>query len=285
MTTTSGLGRFARNPAAVVGGLLVSTFALTAILGPLLVGEDPLRQDLANNFAPPSLAHWLGTDDLGRDAFSRLVHGARISLGISLTSVLCGVGVGTTVGLVSGYYRGLVDRTLMRMVDVMLAFPDILLAIVVVATLGKGLGNTIAAVTFFAVPTFARLARGAALGVVAAEFVTAAQAVGASDARVLGRHVLPNALQPILVQATLMMGTAILIASGLSYLGLGVQPPDPEWGAMLSKGRELLRTAPVVAIAPGIAITLVVLGFSLMGDGLRDALDVRSVATVRRDRR
>jgi peptide/nickel transport system permease protein len=180
---------------------------------------------------------------------------------------------GTWVGLVSGYYGGWIDRVSMRVTDVLLAFPGILLAIVTVATLGKGLDNTIAAVAFMAAPTFARLARASALSVTGLEYVSAARALGASDARILLVHLLPNTLQPVVVHGTLMMGTAILIASGLSFLGLGVQPPDPEWGAMLSKGRELVRTAPVAAVAPGLAITLVVLGFSLMGDGLRDALD------------
>jgi peptide/nickel transport system permease protein len=167
----------------------------------------------------------------------------------------------------------------MRATDVLLAFPGMLLAIVTVATLGKGLGNTVAAVAVMAAPTFARLARASALSAAGLESVVAARALGASDARILWRHVLPHALPPLVVQATLSLGTAILVASGLSFLGLGVQPPDPEWGAMLSKGRELVHTIPVAAVAPGVAITLVVLGFSLAGDGLRDALDPRGGRT------
>jgi peptide/nickel transport system permease protein len=267
--------RFARNRAAVAGAIVLAGFVVTAAAAPALAPHSPIEQDLGNNYAPPSLRHPLGTDDLGRDTLSRLVHGARISLVVSVSSVAIGLLAGTALGLLAGHYRGWVDRALMRVTDVLLAFPGILLAVVVVAILGKGLGNTIAAVALMAAPTFARIARGSALTIGETEFVAAARALGASDARIMLRHLLPNCFSPLLVQATLMLGTAILVASGLSFLGLGVQPPDPEWGAMLSKGRELIRTAPVSAVAPGAALTLLVLSVSLVGDGLRDALDPR----------
>lgn len=257
----------------MAGAVMTAVFAAVALVGPWLTPHSPLEQDLANNYAPPSRAHWLGTDDLGRDTFSRLVHGSRISLGVSVSSVATGLVIGSALGLLAGYRRGWIDRALMRVNDVLLAFPGMLLAIVVVAVLGKGITNTIAAVALMAVPTFVRVVRGSALAVSEMEFVAASRSLGASDARVIFRHLLPNCLSPIVVQGTLMLGSAILIASGLSFLGLGVQPPHPEWGAMLSKGRELIRTAPISAIAPGVALTVLVLSVSLVGDGLRDALD------------
>jgi peptide/nickel transport system permease protein len=248
---------------------------LVAAVGPFVSPYDPLDQDLANNYAKPSVEHPLGTDDLGRDTLSRLVYGARISLGISLSSVGLGVIVGTFLGLVAAYYKGWLDTVIMRFMDFLLALPGILLAIAIVAVLGKGILNTIIAVAIFTVPTFARLVRGSALSIQELDYIEATKALGASDHRIIFKHIVPNALTPIVVQATLSLGTAILISSGLSFLGLGVQPPHPEWGAMLSKGRELIRTTPVAAVAPGISITLVVLSFSMLGDGLRDALDPR----------
>jgi peptide/nickel transport system permease protein len=274
-TAHPAVARFGRNRAAVAGAVVLAGFVFMAAAGPALAPHSPIEQDLGNNYAPPSLRHPLGTDDLGRDTFSRLIHGARISLAVSVSSVAIGLLAGGALGLLAGHYRGWVDRALMRATDVLLAFPGILLAVVVVAILGKGLANTIVAVALMAAPTFARIARGSALAVGELEFVAASRALGASDVRIVLRHLLPNCFSPLLVQATLMLGTAILIASGLSFLGLGVQPPDPEWGAMLSKGRELIRTAPVSAVAPGVALTLLVLSVSLVGDGLRDALDPR----------
>ena len=214
-----------------------------------------------------------GTDHLGCDNLSRLIHGARVSLTISLVSVGAALVVGLVLGLVAAYAGGRLDAIIMRVVDVMLAFPDILLAIGIIAVLGTGIVNTVIAVAAYSTPIFARIVRGAALTVLERDFVHAGRALGGSDQHIVVRHILPNCLSPIVVQSTVMLGTAILMASGLSFLGLGVQPPDPEWGAMLSKGRELVRSTPVGAIAPGIAITLVVLSFSIVGDGLRDALD------------
>ena len=267
------LNRFLANRASVGGAVVIAAFLAVALVGPFLAPHDPLAQELLSNYESSSWAHPLGTDHLGRDNLSRMIYGARVSLAISLTSVTVALFAGMLMGLVAAYSRGLIDTLIMRVVDVLLAFPDILLAIAIIALLGKGIGNTIIAVVVYAVPIFARIVRGAALAVIEQDFISAGRAVGASHPRLVVRHILPNCLSPIVVQATIMLGTAILIASGLSFLGLGVQPPDPEWGAMLSKGRELLRSTPVVAVAPGIAITLVVLSFSVVGDGLRDALD------------
>jgi peptide/nickel transport system permease protein len=269
------LYRFTRNKVALVSAVVLSAVTLVAVVGPFVSPYDPLDQDLANNYAKPSVDHPLGTDDLGRDTLSRLIHGARISLGISLSSVGLGVIMGTFLGLMAAYYRGWLDTVIMRFMDFLLALPGILLAIAIVAVLGKGILNTVIAVAIFTVPTFARLVRGSALSIQELDYIEATRALGASDHRIIFKHIVPNALTPIVVQATLSLGTAILISSGLSFLGLGVQPPHPEWGAMLSKGRELIRTTPVAAVAPGISITLVVLSFSMLGDGLRDALDPR----------
>ena len=259
--------------AAVASGLVIVAIGLLALLAPAIAPYDPLEQDLANNYAAPSLEHPFGTDDLGRDVSSRLLFGARISLGIALSSVGLALLAGTVVGLVSAYYGGFIHASLMRLMDVLLAFPGILLGIGVVVVLGNGVENTALAVAVMSTPTFARLARGSALSILERDHVAASRALGASALRVIFGQVLPNALTPLVVASTLQLGTAILIASGLSFLGLGVQPPHPEWGAMLSKGRELVRATPVAAFAPGFFITLLVLSFSLLGDGLRDALD------------
>ncbi|MGH9320675.1 MAG: ABC transporter permease [Vicinamibacteria bacterium] len=258
--------------AAIASGVVIAVVGVLALFAPAVAPYGPLEQDLENNYAGPSIAHPLGTDDLGRDIWSRLLFGARVSLGIALGGVSIALAAGSAVGLVSAYRRGVVDSALMRLMDVLLAFPGILLGIVVVVVLGSGIENTIIAVAVFATPTFARLVRGSALSILERDYVVASRALGTSAPRLLIAHVLPNALTPVVVLATVELGTAILIASGLSFLGLGVQPPHPEWGAMLSKGRELVRTTPLAAFAPGFAITLLVLSFSLLGDGLRDAL-------------
>ncbi|MDP6610090.1 MAG: ABC transporter permease, partial [Vicinamibacterales bacterium] len=249
------LQRFRANTAAVGGATVIALFIAVAIVGPVLAPHDPLAQDLFSNYESSSWAHPLGTDHLGRDNLSRMIYGARVSLTISVTSVVLGLLIGMAIGLVAAYSRGIVDAFLMRVVDMLLAFPDILLAIAIIAVLGEGIINTIIAVVVYSVPQFARIVRGAALAVIETDFVSAGRALGASHPRLVLRHIVPNCLSPIVVHATIMLGTAILIASGLSFLGLGVQPPDPEWGAMLSKGRELLRSTPIAAVAPGVAIT------------------------------
>ncbi|MCQ6266324.1 ABC transporter permease [Fictibacillus sp. WQ 8-8] len=267
------LKRFLKRKVSIVGGIIIIIFVITAIFGPLFAPYDPLQQDLANNFQGASAEHWLGTDNLGRDTLSRLIYGARISLEISMASVGLALIVGLVLGVTAGYYGGKIETLIMRFIDILLAFPGILLAIVIVAVLGNGLVNTMMAVAIFSVPDFARIIRASVISLKEMEYIEACKAAGASNLRIILRHIIPNSLSPVIVQTTLMMGTAILTASGLSFIGLGVQPPNPEWGAMLSKARELLRSAPLAAIAPGTAITLVVLSFSLVGDGLRDALD------------
>ena len=273
MTTSPALRRFRRNKAALWSSWVLVAFCAMAAFAPWLSPYGPLEQDLENNYQGPSAAHPLGTDDLGRDTWSRLAHGSRVSLGIAVSSVLVGVLIGAVLGLVAAFYGGLVDSSIMRFMDVLLAMPGILLGIAIVVVLGNGVINTVIAVAVFSVPTFARLVRGSALAVLELDYIMASRALGASSLRIMFGHVVPNSLTPLIVQSTLQLGSAILIASGLSFLGLGVQPPNPEWGAMLSKGRELVRATPVAAVAPGLAITLVVLSFSLVGDGLRDALD------------
>jgi len=259
--------------AACASALVIAVIGALALFAPAIAPYDPLEQDLANNYAGPSLEHPFGTDDLGRDIWSRILFGARISLGIAFASVGFALLAGTLVGLFSAYHGGVLDAALMRLMDVLLAFPGILLGIAVVVVLGNGVANTIIAVAVMSIPTFARLVRGSALSILERDHVAASRALGASAVRVIFGQVLPNALTPLVVASTLQLGTAILIASGLSFLGLGVQPPYPEWGAMLSKGRELVRATPMAAFAPGFFITVLVLSFSLLGDGLRDALD------------
>jgi peptide/nickel transport system permease protein len=258
---------------AAFGVLLV--VAAAAAFGPWLAPYDPVAVELASNYQPTSLAHPLGTDHLGRDTLSRLIAGARVSLGIALASTIAGLVVGSAIGLVAAWRRGVAERLLLQLVDILLALPELLLAITAITVLGRGTISTVVAVAVYAVPSFARIVRAAAQPVVGAEFVLAARASGASVFRLLTRHVLPGCLSPVLAHTTVMLGSAILLASGLSFLGLGVQPPDAEWGAMLSRGRELLRTAPLGAVAPGVAITATVLSFSVLGDGVRDATDPR----------
>lgn len=267
------LKRFLKRKVSIFGGIIIMIFIITAICGPLFAPHDPLQQNLEHNFQGPSKEHWLGTDHLGRDTLSRVIYGARISLQISLISVGLALAAGMLLGVAAGYYGGKQEAIIMRFVDILLAFPGILLAIVIVAVLGNGLINTIVAVAIFSVPDFARITRASVISLKEKEYIEACRAAGASDIRIIIHHIVPNALSPLIVQTTLMLGTAILTASGLSFIGLGVQPPYPEWGAMLSKARELLRSTPLAAIVPGTAITLVVLSFSLVGDGLRDALD------------
>jgi len=271
------LGFFRRDVLAGAAFLVLVVVALAAAAGPWLAPYDPVAVNLASNYQPSSLAHPLGTDHLGRDTLSRLIAGARVSLGIAFASTATGLAIGTSIGLLAAWRRGVAERLLLQVIDILLALPELLLAITAITVLGRGTIATVVAVAVYAVPSFARIVRAAALPVVGSEFVLAARASGASVVRLLVRHVLPGCLSPILAHTSVMLGSAILLASGLSFLGLGVQPPDAEWGAMLSRGRELLRTAPLGAIAPGVAITATVLSFSVLGDGVRDAADPRSV--------
>ena len=269
--------QFRKQRLALIGGGILAGFILVALLAPLLAPQDPLAQDLYGRLQPPSTSHLLGTDDFGRDILSRIIYGARISLRIGLITISLALTGGTLLGLVAGYRGGFADRLIMRLMDLMLAFPAILLAIAIVAVIGPGIDNVILAVCIVLVPQFARLVRASVLTVRETTYVEAARALGASDPRVLFYGILPNCTAPLIVQATLGMGTAILGAAGLSFLGLGAQPPAPEWGAMLAGGRELLLRAPWVMTFPGLAIFTVVLGLNLFGDGLRDALDPKTI--------
>ena len=268
--------QFHKQRLGLIGGGILCMLLLMALLAPVLAPYDPLAQDLYQRLQPPSTDHWFGTDDFGRDILSRIVYGSRISLRIGLIAISLALTGGTRFGLVAGYRGGMVDMLIMRSMDLMLAFPSILLAIAIVAVIGPGIENAILAVSIVLVPQFARLVRSSVLTVREATYVEAARALGATESRLLFYSILPNCTAPLIVQTTLGMGTAILDAAGLSFLGLGAQPPVPEWGAMLSGGRELLLRAPWVMTFPGLAIFAVVLGLNLFGDGLRDALDPKT---------
>jgi peptide/nickel transport system permease protein len=267
--------QFRQSRSAVVGLVLVSTFVLMALLAPLLAPHDPTAFTLGQQLRPPSATYPLGTDELGRDILSRVLIGARITLLITLGAVLVSLLIGTTLGIVAGYRGGWWDTLIMRLMDVLLAMPGFLLAIAIIAALGAGTLNVVIAVGIFSIPAFARVARGSTLSVKQQDYVLAARALGASDGTIMWQHVLPNVAPPLVVQTTLRLATAILTASGLSFLGLGPQPPTPEWGAMLSTGRNFITSSPQLATIPGLAILLVAMGFNLLGDGLRDALDPR----------
>jgi len=267
--------RLMRDKLAIAGLVIMVIFILTALLAPLLTPYDPIVQSLVERRQTPSWQHPLGLDDLGRDILSRIVYGTRKSLQVGVMSVSLAILVGALIGAISGYLGGWADILVMRLMDIMLAFPSLLLAITIVTILGPGLLNMLYAIAIVSIPAYARIVRASVLGVKAQEYTVAARALGASHRRILFRHVLPNCLTPLIVQGTLGIGTAILDAAGLSFLGLGAQPPMPEWGAMLGQGRFAVFSAPHIVVSPGIAIMLTVLGFNLLGDGLRDALDPR----------
>lgn len=265
--------RFMRRKVSVVALIVLLIFLGIALIGPFLCSHDPLAQDLANKYSGISAEHCLGTDNLGRDTFTRMVYGARISLTIAFCGVLSGSAIGIMLGVCAGYFGGKIDSIISRVLDVMLAFPGLLLAITIVAILGNGTINTIMAIGIFCIPGIARIVRGTVISLKGSEYVQAARVMGESDFKIIIRHVLPNSISLIIVNITLDLGTSILTASSLSFLGLGVQAPNPEWGAMLSQMREVIRSYPIGVFVPGLAITFVVLSFSLVGDGLRDALD------------
>jgi peptide/nickel transport system permease protein len=272
--------RLRRDPAATLGLVLVAIVVGLALVGPNLAPYDPLGQDLAHRRVGVSAMHWLGQDDFGRDILSRLLVGARATLGGSLLAVCVGLLAGVVVGLLAGFYRGWIDLLLMRLMDTLLAFPYLLLAIVIVGSLGPSLNNAILAIGIAALPTYARVTRGVVLSLRSSDYVVAARALGAADVRLITRHLLPNTLSPLIVLATVGMAQATLAAAALSFLGLGAQPPQPEWGAMLAGGRAYLFEAPHIATIPGLAIVLAMLGFNLLGDGLRDSLDPRLRSVV-----
>jgi ABC-type dipeptide/oligopeptide/nickel transport system permease subunit len=264
-----------RNRAGLVGMGILALFLIAGLLAPVLAPYDPYEIDLEAGLKPPGSGHWLGRDELGRDLLSRIIYGARLSLVIGMIAVAIGVGFGVPLGALSGYFGGWFDLLLQRVIDVMLAFPGILLAIVLVAILGVGLPQVMVAVGIVSIPTYARLVRGQVLAMRSQEFVDAARALGATSGRIVWRHVLPNALAVIVVQSTLQFASAILSAAALGFLGLGAQPPAAEWGSMLSNARQYIRLAPHSVTYPGAAIMLTVLGFNLLGDAIRDALDPR----------
>ncbi|WP_098741577.1 nickel transporter permease [Paenibacillus sp. EZ-K15] len=265
--------RLKKNKAALFGGYFLLLMILVAIFGPLLTQYDPTKVDYSTKLLKPSADHWFGTDHNGRDIFTRIIHGMRLTLSVGFISVIIGAAFGVVLGIISGYYGGKWDALIMRITDVMLAFPGILLALAVVSVLGKNLFNVIIAVSIFSIPTFARVVRGSTLAVRKLEYIDAMRSLGASDGRIIFGHILPNITSPIIVQATLRIAVAILTASGLSFLGLGAQPPTPEWGAMLNDGRNYIMDHPHVALFPGLSIVFVVIAFNLLGDGLRDVLD------------
>jgi len=269
------LKRLLGHKSARAGGILLVGILAMAILAPWISPEGYNRQVLGDRLQEPSSEHIMGTDQFGRELKSRIVWGARISLRVGVMAMAISLSFGTVLGLVAGFYGGSVERVIMGFVDVLLAFPGILLAIFIVAVLGPGLSNAMIAVGIAGVPQFARLVRGSTLSVRETEYIEAQHALGSPDFRIVSRHIMPNIIAPIVVLATLNIGTAILAAAGLGFLGLGAEPPVPEWGAMISQGRQHLRSAWWVGVFPGMAILVTVLGFNLLGDGLRDALDPR----------
>lgn len=270
-----GWVRFRKNKMALVGSGIVLFFILLAVFAPFIAPYDMNDQQLSMRLQALSKEHIFGTDDFGRDIFSRVVYGARISLWVGFFSVLGSVVIGSLLGIIAGYYGRWIDAVISRIFDIMLAFPSILLAIGIVAVLGPSLKNALIAIAVINIPNFGRLIRSRVLSIKQEEYITAAKAIGMSDARILFHHILPNSMAPIIVQGTLAIATAIIEAAALGFLGLGAQPPNPEWGKMLADSKAYLTQAPWTMIFPGLAIMLTVLGFNLMGDGLRDALDPR----------
>jgi peptide/nickel transport system permease protein len=258
---------------AWIGGGIVLFFVALALLAPLLAPYDPVRTNFLALRRPPSELHWLGTDELGRDILSRMLHGARASLMAGVVSVVIAVAIGVPIGLIAGWHGGTIDMAISRVTEALLACPFLILAIAFAAVLGPSLTNAMIAIGLSAVPIFIRLARGQALAVKAEDYIEGARAVGVRDSVILWRHVAPNTAPPILVQSTLFMAQAIILEASLSFLGLGQQPPAPSWGSMLNVAKNFMEQAPWMSISPGVAICLVVLGFNLLGDGLRDALD------------
>ena len=267
--------QFRRSWVGRVGAVLVAGFLVMTTLAPALAPYDPIATDFNNVLSPPTRVHLLGTDDIGRDILSRVIHGSRVSLQAGLFTVAVALLIGLPVGLIAGFRGGRADDLMMRAIEVILSFPTLVLALGITAVLGPKLIHALFAIGIVFVPHFARLIRGQVLSVKENDFIAAARALGASDARVMGLHVLPNCLAPILVQSSFSIAFAILTEAALSFLGLGTQPPTPSWGIMLAMGRGYLEQAPWLGAFPGLAIFLTVLGFNLLGDGIRDALDPR----------
>jgi peptide/nickel transport system permease protein len=267
--------RFRQNRGAMIGLGVILFMVLTAIAAPWITKYDPTVQELGDALLPPSTEHFFGTDQIGRDVYSRVVYGARISLRVGLISAAIACLIGIPLGLLSAYYLGWVDALIMRMVDILLAFPGMLLALAIMAILGPGLTNAMIAASIYVVPDYVRVTRGSTLSVKQMDYVIAAQAIGSPSGYIIVRHILPNVLLPLIVLTSLNVAGAILFTAGLSFLGLGAQPPTPEWGVMLTAGRQYLREAWWSLVFPGLAMTITILAINLVGDGLRDALDPR----------
>lgn len=264
---------FKKNKSALFGLGIVLFFIILAIVGPYIAMQGPNDQNLSIRLQPPSSEFWFGTDDLGRDVLSRILHGAQLSLTVGLSAVLLSAVAGSFLGIIAGYYGRWVDMIISRLFDIMLAFPSILLAIAIVSILGPSLRNALIAIAIINIPNFGRLIRSRVLSIKEEEYIHAAKAIGMKNSRILWRHILPNSMTPILVQGTLAIATAIIEAAALGFLGLGAEQSVPEWGKMLADSRMFLLNAPWAMIFPGLAIMLTVIGFNLLGDGLRDALD------------
>jgi peptide/nickel transport system permease protein len=274
-TSTSSLSRLARaNPIGALGAAGILLLVLFSLLAPIIAPFEPTAQ-IAKRFTEPSLTYIMGTDDIGRDVFSRLVYGARVSLWVGVVAVSISTVLGVTCGMLAGFFGGVVDNVLMRLVDILLAFPGLILAIIIASYLGPSLTNAMIAIGIVGAPHKARIARAPVLSILTEDYIVAARVLGASNGRILLQHVLPNAMAPLIVSTSLSLSGAILADAGLSFLGLGTQPPDPSWGAMLQEGRRYMEDAWWMALYPGVAIMLAVLSFNLLGDGLRDILDPR----------
>ncbi|HLJ61092.1 MAG TPA: ABC transporter permease [bacterium] len=272
---SDALGRLFQNKGATAGGIVFLLIVGAAIAAPRLAPDNPIRLNVSESLDPPGPHHWLGTDQFGRDILSRIVYGARVSVAMGFAAVTISVAGGSVLGLLSGYYLGAVDLVIMRIVDVMLAFPGILLALVIIAVLGPNLSSAMVAVGVSGMPVFIRVVRGSTLAVREFQYVEAARVTGCGDLRIIFRHVLPNVSAPIIVLVTLGIPGAIIAGAALSFLGLGIRPPTPDWGAMLSEGRSFMSTAWWLSTFPGLAIVVIVMAINLFGDGLRDALDPR----------
>lgn len=267
--------RMRRNKLAMLGLVIVCMLVLVAIFADFIADYETvvIKQNIVERFQKPSFEHWCGTDELGRDIFARLVHGARISLLVGVVAVIIALATGGTLGAIAGYFGGPLDNAIMRVMDIFLSIPILLLAIMIVSALGSSMFNLMLAIGLSSMPTFARVVRASVLSVKDQEFVEAAKAIGAKNSHIIIYHILPNCLSPIIVQSTLRVATAILSTASMSFIGLGIKPPSPEWGAMLASGRGTIRDAPHVVIIPGLMIMITILALNLFGDGLRDAID------------
>ncbi|HKV44187.1 MAG TPA: ABC transporter permease [bacterium] len=272
---SDALGRIVQNRGATAGGIVFLLIVVAAAAAPQLAPDNPIRLNVSESLESPGPHHWLGTDQFGRDILTRILYGARVSVAMGLVAVMISVAGGSVLGLLSGYYRGTVDLVIMRVVDVMLAFPGILLALVIIAVLGPNLTSAMIAVGVSGMPVFIRVVRGSTLAVREFQYVEAARVAGCGDLRIVFRHVLPNVSAPVIVLVTLGIPSAIIAGAALSFLGLGIRPPTPDWGEMLSNGRSFMSTAWWLSTFPGLAIVVIVMAINLFGDGLRDALDPR----------